>query len=391
MDDGTAIVRFSIEEGNTSIVRMDAYGRLIKAMRTTVRLYASKKHVYEMKGTWAVTAEGYRILNKYAGVQVLTPPNVMVDGMEKLNPCIMRSDDGQIDYVYVRKVALGRAPMGNLVPIDYTLYFSPSQMLARDLIERFKPYVPKNGVAKPAAAWGRLVRKDALADEDLADATKQFVPYGGGLYLEIDLNHPEVIGKIADHANMVLFADRRAQTMCERNCLKAHPAIAVSKVEVVNGIAEVQIITWPQADESLEALDTIMGNIAAGNPIDGVEVQRKRQEASHEDVAGTEGEEIVDADATVLDDDEDTPRQDDGRPLGDERAGSSPDTPGEEPAGGDVDTDFAALRAKLLMFPEKAQSAALKFVGIANIGQAKDDPEAMDKLRSVLADMEAGE
>ncbi len=276
-------------------VRRDSKGR-IRLIRGEVLLSAARGEVYGMnvwdqeakqkRLSWQITAPGYYRLNQVAGVTIVTPPTVYVEGEEKHNPYKRRDPEtGQLVSVVVRKIALGRGPTGNLVAVDQTLELEPLAYLVRDL-EVLKNKAPKD-------------IRDMLRSEFEAERKRGDLPgwaFFPVLNTGVDvvgvaakLSNAEVAKKLKDYQELVLFAERRAVTICERNALKRHPAIAAQTVTVdKNGNARVTVYGWV-TDDSAEELQNKALDVAAGRATD-VQVVQSRDMAAAEDVATETGD-----------------------------------------------------------------------------------------------------
>lgn len=363
-----------------SLVRYDPQsGNVVRPIATKVSLAEREKQIFTMdKGkTYAITAVGYYHLNKWANVQIVTPPTVLVDGAEQPNPYMRMTSEGAVEYVYVRKIAIGRSPLGNWVAIDQTLYFNPELMFRRDILNAWKGW---GNDAKPKD-WGRLVRLDALSDEDRNNPTSFFVPYGGGLVLEVDLTHIDVATKLSDHANMILYADRRAQTMAERNALKKHPAIAAQAVELDGeGTASVWVTAWAEDEGAVQEVNELAGKIARGEQVQGVNVQPEAGEPGDEDLEGVDGdEEILEGQAREVEPDTDSAP----------KPQPTPPDPGLAEGESGCNVSYDEVRAQYGDLEAEQQKAAREHVGIDKITQVKNDPDLRQKLAEVVFDLAA--
>lgn len=245
-----------------AIVRRTPAG-MVTSLNARVQLSKERKELTEIQGSMSISAAGYQRLNGVASINILTPPTVIVDGQEQANPFIKRDENGTVEYVFVRKIGLGRSKIGNLVAQDSTLYFNLRSYLVAMLHKR---QLLTSGVVKITAAPAWEAEKDK--------AGKWFLPTIPGLGLVVDITAKDFLDVHKSYAELVQFADRRAATICARNVLKAHPGLAVSIVEAKGGKADVDVMGWASSDEQFRAMEKAAEAIVKGEaPPDGVDVQ----------------------------------------------------------------------------------------------------------------------
>lgn len=278
-----------------AFVRLASDGRTVHAVKQMVPLSDRMGHFYCIPGwtkdngevvrpdKWKVSAEGYTWINKFAGVSTLTPPMQVVDGKPVENPYIATDPKHPtiMTMVHVRVVALGRTAVGSLVAVDYHLRWDPVAYL----IETLKAVQEKNPRDIRDVKGSIYQRKEASGEAD----TLIFLPYapagfGDVLGLECDLTSKEVRKKLKDYQQLVKFGERRARTICVRNALRHHPAIAVSTIEpepvwsrdvnpqtgqhyIVDRAYHVPVWAWVEGPNMLEEQQAAARAIMQGAPL----------------------------------------------------------------------------------------------------------------------------
>ena len=223
---------------------------------------------------WEIDSEGYRRLNQIAGLSVLTPQNVMVDGHEVGNPHYERNEDTKaISAVIIRKIVMGKSPMGQMVAIDKTLHLDTRAYWNQSLAKLITKY-PDAGCLGHRTAQPEVFTSGRAAGKKENKAPSSLAFFAGhagpdfGVW--IDFTHPEVLKLWENHSSMQQFISRRAETTVLRLALQEHPAIAMKKprVEMVNGEAQATIPVYYQSHGlTLEEQDKLAMQIAVGkNP-----------------------------------------------------------------------------------------------------------------------------
>lgn len=195
----------------------------IKALKGRIKLEEKKGHLSVIQGKAMITAAGYNEMNKIAGISIITPEKLTLpDGNIVVNPYpIVDPESGTIDKVWVRKTALGFSPIGNLVMTSSTLLYDIRMYFIQDLSKK----IQKNKNA------GRMCMEQMLtADEKKAG---MFLKIQASMGIWANLNDIDVLKSMDTYIQNKLFAERKAQTIAERNCLKKHPALAQVYVDAV--------------------------------------------------------------------------------------------------------------------------------------------------------------
>jgi len=207
--------------GETEVFIRRSNDGMIKAVKGKVNLLEQKGHLAEIQNKVMITEAGYREMNKIAGISIITPQNLTLpDGKNVVNPYpIIDPESGTISKVWVKKIGIGYSPTGNLVITSSTLLYDIKMYLIQDLAKK----VQYNKDA------GRFCMEQMLTEDEKARG--QFYRIEGLMGVWVDLNHKEIIKAFDTYINNKLFAERKAQTICERNVLKKHPALSTTYVE----------------------------------------------------------------------------------------------------------------------------------------------------------------
>ena len=269
------------------IARLDGAG-MLEAVQATVTLRHDLGHIYAIPAgqdedggrrvAWAITAMGYNRLNGTAGVHIVKPPTLYIDGRARPNPFIERDEaNGNLISVVCRAMAIGRAPVtGNLVATDQMLYWSPRAYFLNELLRK----------ARYAKGLARIGPVEMFVAE-CRKPTDWLVDMGMGLAVVFDTQHPEFYKKFLDYQELVKFGERRAQTIVERNALKKHPAIGCSTVvpREVGGVAVAQVTVygWRESDRSPAQVRELALRLCAGEIIDGIETTAEVSTQTHEE------------------------------------------------------------------------------------------------------------
>jgi hypothetical protein len=90
-------------------------------------------------GPWVVSAQGYEVLSEAAGVCVIMPSEVLVDGVPKMNPFTLRdTQNGRVLAIYARAVAFRFSSKGIPQVCDWTSMFDLPSYRLIDLLAKAK-------------------------------------------------------------------------------------------------------------------------------------------------------------------------------------------------------------------------------------------------------------
>ncbi len=323
--------------GNLPVdVRVGKNG-VIQAVAFKVKLTVADGDIYGIsyydsdakgwKKRYMVSAQGYQRLNSFAGIHIITPKTLIINGQEHNNPYIERDSDGMKKTVYVRKIGLGRGPGGNLIALDQTLSYCAADYLRRDIQN-----IKAKGVCK------NIVKNENFKEKEGFWYVKIF----DNLFMEIDLNHEDVIKCIKTYQERINFSERLAATIVERNIMKKHPAISKGIVRPnEKGEIAIPIISWRESDMDMDKVNAVAVAVSEGRRPDGVDVLKENGNVSEDDIEDSsiaEGNDLNHenvSDAEIINDfipDDNPPEEpEDTGNHEDEKSGIIDDLFGEEP------------------------------------------------------------
>lgn len=296
-------------------IRRDENGAASRGFKATVNLSQALGEVVVIQDKAIITATGYNKLNQLATVNILTPPLCTVDGVGQSNPHVERHPQTKvIQTVNVRKVAFGFSPTGNMVAIDKTLFFNIYTYLLQDLQAKIKKYPAcgclgvkdsrPDSISHQSQVWkttpqGKKYCEPGNVQEiDVKKKPMAFYPIEEPVGIWVDISHPEIMAAFDSHVQRQKFGDRIAQTIVERNCLKSHPAIAVTNVLLAGpdkgGVATVEVYGW-QHNMNVRSLNDMADKISKGEVTEkDIEIVASKEEATFEETEMVEAEEIID-------------------------------------------------------------------------------------------------
>lgn len=255
----------------------------VKAIKGVVKLSEQKGQLVDIKGKTTITAVGFYEMNKMAGLSIITPDKLTLpSGQVVVNPYpIIDKESGSISKVWVKKMCIGYSPIGNLVITSGTLLYDIRMYFIQDLVKKIK---------KDKSA-GNIIAEHMLTDE--MNEKGIFQKIEGNIGVWADFEHPEILKAMETFVQNKLFAERKAQTVCERNALKKHPALSQTYVNpqgpVGARMAAIPVVGWTHdlsQNELLELADEAT-NVEEG------EIEVNGQKAEVVDIGGEITEEEI--------------------------------------------------------------------------------------------------
>ena len=262
----------------------------VRCIKTRVRLTVEEGHLYQVQGRWSISATGYTSINRIAGVSIVQPEEIVVDGRVHENPWLEMDPGrpGVLRRVHARCLAIGRGATGQPQVIDERIKWDPGLYLAEGL--KKVQMKRKGSGANAVIDILETEYKEGRASGELRGWGFLAIAAVGDDYLGIafDAGHPEVRAKLGDQVDLVKFAERRAQTICRRRALQNHPALATKHPAVTitaesggqwskptAGYADVEVYAWPPDTRSLDEVGAMVvaGTRGVGQLTDGAEVQ----------------------------------------------------------------------------------------------------------------------
>lgn len=264
---------------------------IVKQVMGTIRLKESQGQIAFLgnQSGWMITNEGYIACNKVAGLTSYTPQNLQVDGRSVPNPyLVLDPESGSIEKVWVRKAVVGYSPMGNLVITVSTLLYDLKMYLIEDIVKKIK---------KDKDA-GKFCNKSSLSEDEFKNGF--FLPYQGEMGIYALWNDPEISKANETFIGNKKNAERKAQTICERNAFRKHPTMPPMK------------ITQPQNGTHVETIVGFSHQLTRG------ELEELAEQASREGGVDVEGAEVVEEEIKDISDDDMNAEQDEDSILNNE-------------------------------------------------------------------------
>ncbi|MGG3874706.1 hypothetical protein [Brevibacillus laterosporus] len=193
----------------------------LRSVKGRVDLLESKGEIAFVQNKAMITAKGYYKANQIAGISIITPDKLILpDGNIVVNPYpVIDQESSTISKVWVKKIAIGFSPTGNLVISSATLLYDVNMYFIQDLVKR----------VKNNAGVGKICAEAALTEEEKSKGG--FYKIEGFLGVWVDYSHKETFKAVENFIQKKLFAERNAQSICERLVFSKHPALAFSFVE----------------------------------------------------------------------------------------------------------------------------------------------------------------
>lgn len=216
----------------TFYVRAKKDGGIMRPVKAQVALYEKSGHFYRVKNDYALSYEGYKLLNKVASISTVTPQKVMVDEKEQPNPYIERNPKTKmIETVSIRKIGIGLSLIGNITVIDKTLFYNIYSYFIESIQAKMKKVVWEHGKATKKKLYPDCAITGTKDEKPDKPGSWAFFETVSPLGLWINYQDQAIIDCLNEHTQRQRFGDRIAQTIVERNILKDHPAIGISKVQ----------------------------------------------------------------------------------------------------------------------------------------------------------------
>lgn len=206
--------------------------QIMKPIKAQLGLYEEMGHIYAVKKDYAITHSGYLLLNKVASINLVTPQKVMVDERERPNPFIERNPKTKlIETVNIRKIGVGFSTVGNVVVVDKTLLYNIYAYFIESVQAKMKKVVWKDNRPTKEKLHPDCAIIGTADERPKKEGRWAFFETVSPLGLWMNYEDPAIIDCLNEHTQRQRFGDRIAQTIVERNILKTHPAIGISKVQ----------------------------------------------------------------------------------------------------------------------------------------------------------------
>ncbi len=251
---------------------------VLRSVVSNVSLDLRKKEIVKIQSGFMITASGYDRLNKIANLTVVFPPSVvmtiLVNGVPQTrevgNPYIEYDPEtNAIRTISVTCLAIGIGPIGNWCITHERLRFDLDRYFAMEAWSKVKN-VKNAGKFESVSAYNKREDKDEWI----------FIPIMPGWGISLDPRHDEVQKVLTNHFQRQKFAERIASTICRRNAMKRHPAIAKTTVMPRDGLATVQVYGW-QHDYTAKQINAMISQVSQGVVPPQIEMKQSVTEIEH--------------------------------------------------------------------------------------------------------------
>jgi len=203
-----------------------------------------------IQGKAMICAQGYDKANQYAGVEIVRPKTVTIEGGKEVgNPYFEKDKNGALVSIFVRGIGIGYAPTGSLAIVDQTVFVNLNTLLVQEVQAKLKhdPTIATLGIEteKPqnflaySTKWNNQSRKKEIVSEKTVEVKGawHFLPVHGVMGYWVNLAHPDIQSAFEGFTQKQRFLERTSTTVLKRLILSTHPAIA-TKTPVVTCEAE---------------------------------------------------------------------------------------------------------------------------------------------------------
>jgi hypothetical protein len=273
---------------------------ILRPVKAQLGLYEEMGQIYQVKKDWAITHSGYLLLNKVASINLVTPQKVMVDERERPNPFIERNPKTKlIETVNIRKIGVGFSTVGNVVVVDKTLLYNLYAYFIESVQSKMKKVIWKDNRPTKEKLHPDCAIIGTEDEKPKKDGRWAFFETVSPLGLWMNYEDPAIIDCLNEHTQKQRFGDRIASTIVERNILKTHPAIGISKVQPQEGGAAgkkkafVTVYGYRHEFGPVQ-IDEILAQAAAGSKTldikaEVIQVEKEEEAQAIDEVAKDEG------------------------------------------------------------------------------------------------------
>jgi hypothetical protein len=196
----------------------------IRSIKGAVHLEEKNSEIAIIQGKAMTTSKGFHKANQIAGLSIITPDRLQnAEGNMVVNPFIILDEkSNSAAKVLVKKMAIGYSPIGNLVVTSATLLYDIKMYFIQDIIKKVQ--------------YNKDVGRVCMADSVTEDEKKkgEFFRVDGDLGVWVDFSHKDILKALDTFIQKKLFAERNAQSICERLVMGKHPAL--SHIAYVNAV-----------------------------------------------------------------------------------------------------------------------------------------------------------
>jgi len=242
-----------------------------------------------------ICAGGYDKANQYAGIEVVRPKTVVIEGGKDVgNPYFEKDKNGALVSIFIRGIGIGYAPTGSLAIVDQTVFVNLNTLLVQEVQAKLKydPTIATLGVEteKPteflaySTKWNKETRKKEIVSEKTIQikGAWHFLPVQRDMGYWVNLAHPDIQSAFEGFTQKQRFLERTAATVLKRLILSTHPAIA-TKTPILTGKegqekAHIYVYGFRAEDgdakKKREDLEALVAKLSAGEASADMEIIR---------------------------------------------------------------------------------------------------------------------
>jgi hypothetical protein len=227
-----------------------------------VRLSQAEGHIYLAEdGDWVVSAEGYRVINRVAGVREIEAKTMFLpDGREVRNPYIEFDEATNSPlrfWAYSATVSRG---------IDGKPYVSTAMVIHDIRLQYVMELTHAINANKDA---GRYCTYDQLTEDEKGSG--YFEAFQGKLGIYAKTDNADIIPIMANLIRRKNYGEREARTLAWRSSIRMHPCMPPVKVRAQNGIASVLVSSY-LTDLSEDQLRDLYRELSETGSVSGADV-----------------------------------------------------------------------------------------------------------------------
>jgi len=278
-------------------------GNILEAISVTVSLSLAKCHMYDQKGTYKMTAEGYEYLNKFTNLQQIDEPEIILDGKPYSNPYIAFDSNGKKSKVYQKCTLIGRDTNGDIKTSTVIVITDAEDLLMAEISNKLK-YDNKENL-------GYYSTREEFEEDKKKER--------GLKYIAIDEDYGVVVKlKSADFRSIKANVDdkratieRKTQTVAKRNAFRKHPSTSIYTLNpkpvkdehggTIDWVHTTQVIKWLNGNDKdmVDAIEAYRQNASSGTNINDADKYSDLEDNDFDDEEAT----IIESDIVVVEDD----------------------------------------------------------------------------------------
>lgn len=301
--------RDMVKLGDGAAFWIEEAGQQKRGFKAKVVL-SEPEHMAFIQDKPMICAAGYDKANQYAGVEIVRPKTVIIEGGKEVgNPYFEKDSNGALVSMFIRGIGIGYAPTGSLAIVDQTVFVNLNTLLIQEIQGKLKynPAIATLGIAgqRPdefvafETTYDREQRKRVISRETTikTKGAWHFLPVYGTMGYWVNLGHPDVQSAFEGYVQKQRFLERSSTTVLRRLILAAHPAIATKTPTITRrekGCSQGFIYVYGfraeggDAKKKRDEMETLANKLTAGEAA--ADMQVIRQDAA--DI--TEEAEVID-------------------------------------------------------------------------------------------------